>query len=123
MSTGHKIWVIAGGQIPLLSTGKEPGFTSRDVVCILNTGEATKVNIMIYYEDKPPAGPYRIELKEICVRQVRFNDLVDPLPIPLNTIYAAVIESDNPVLVQFTRMDTGHANKALLSTMAFPGDT
>lgn len=123
MSIGHKIWVIAGGQIPLHSNGKEPEYTSRDLVCLLNTGNATKVKLTIYYEDRPPVGPYKIELAAKCVRHIRFNDLVDPLPFPLDTIYAAVVESESPIVVQFTRMDTGEANRATISTMAFPGDT
>jgi hypothetical protein len=119
----HKIWVIAGGHIPLSSTGTEPAFTSRDQLCLLNTNaKPATVNIMIYYENDPPTGPYKIELKENCVRQVRFNDLVDPLPVSLDIPFAAVVESDVPIVVQFTRMDTSQSMLAGFSTMAFAAD-
>jgi len=124
MSIGNKIWVISGGHIPLHSTGEEPAFTSRDVLCLLNTHpHEVRVRLTIYYEDKEPVGPYPIELTKNSVRQVRFNDLVDPFPIPLDTNYAAVVESEHPIFVQFTRIDTSGANMAMFSTMAFPADT
>jgi hypothetical protein len=119
----HKIWVIPGGHIPLLSTGTEPAFTSRDQLSILNSNTTpAKISIMVYYENDPPTGPYKIELKENCVRQIRFNDLVDPLPISLDVHFAAVIESDVPIVVQFTRMDTSQSMLAGFSTMAFAAD-
>jgi hypothetical protein len=123
MKTGHKIWVISGGHIPLLSTGTEPAFTSRDTICVLNINtQQAKLSIMIYYEEDPPAGPYKIELAASCVRHIRFNDLVDPLPLALDKKFAAVIECDLPVVVQFTRMDTSRPQLAGFTTMAYAGD-
>jgi hypothetical protein len=123
MKTGHKTWVITGGHIPLLSTGTEPEFTSRDTICLLNTNkQEAKVSMMIYYEDEPPAGPYKIELAASCVRHIRFNDLVDPLPIALDKKFAAVIECDMDIVVQFTRMDTSQDKLAGFITMAYAGD-
>lgn len=124
MSTGHKTWVIADGHIPLRTTGSEPAFTSRDELCLLNTGAGpAKISIMVYHEAKPPTGPYKIELKEKSVRHMRFNDLVDPLPISLDTDFAAVVTSDAPIVVQFSRMDTSQKMMAGFSTMAFAADS
>jgi hypothetical protein len=53
---------------------------------------------------------------------MRFNDLTDPEPVPRDTSYASVIESDVPIVVQHTRLDSRAAEIALLSTMAFPVD-
>jgi hypothetical protein len=50
---------------------------------------------------------------------VRFNDLEDPEPIPVDTDYASVIESDVPIVVQHTRLDSRQAENALLSTLAY----
>jgi hypothetical protein len=50
---------------------------------------------------------------------LRFNDLNDPEPVPLDTDYASLIESDVPIIVQHTRLDSRHPNIALLSTIAF----
>jgi hypothetical protein len=53
---------------------------------------------------------------------VRFNDLRDPEPIPVATEYSSVIESDVPIVVQHTRLDSRQAENALLSTIAFHQD-
>jgi len=55
-------------------------------------------------------------------RHVRFNNLRDPEPIPRNTDYASVIESDLPIVVQHTRLDSRQAENALITTIAFPAD-
>ncbi len=55
-------------------------------------------------------------------RHVRFNDLVDPQPIPVATDYASVIESDVPIIVQHTRLDSRQAELALISTIAYAVD-
>lgn len=51
---------------------------------------------------------------------MRFNDLRDPEPIPRDTGYAAVIDSDQPIVVQHTRLDSRQPALALLSTVAHP---
>jgi hypothetical protein len=50
---------------------------------------------------------------------LRFNDLKDPEPIPRDTAYSSVFESDVPIVVQHTRLDSRHAEVSLLSTIAY----
>jgi hypothetical protein len=117
---GHAHWAIAGGHIPLASNGREPEFTSHDRICILNTSaEEARVEMMILYADCDPIGPYRLPVAARRVRHVRFNDLIDPLAMPLDTDYSVVVTSSVPVVVQFSRQDTGSAQRALLGTLAF----
>jgi hypothetical protein len=118
---GHKIWAVAEGYIPSYGNGPEPQMTSHETACILNTNnEEAHVIIMIYYSDKDPVGPYRITVDGNRTKHVRINDLTDPAPIPKDTDYAFVVESDVPVVVQHTRLDSRQAENALMSTMAFP---
>jgi hypothetical protein len=53
-------------------------------------------------------------------KHVRFNELQDPEPIPHDTDYASLIESDVPIVVQHTRLDSRQDANALLSTIAYP---
>jgi hypothetical protein len=53
---------------------------------------------------------------------LRFNHFKEPEEIPRDTPYSSVIESDVPIVVQHTRLDSRQPANALLSTMAFPGD-
>jgi hypothetical protein len=118
---GHKTWVIPGGQIPETSIGREPEFTSRDELCVLNTGDRdAHVEVTVYYADRDPVGPYRLTVAARRVRQVRFNDLIDPLAMPLGTVYAAMLRSDVPVVAQFTRVDTRQTALAVCTMLAHP---
>lgn len=122
-SIGRTRWAIAEGYIPSGSHGPEPQMTSHETVCILNAGDAdARVTITIYYADREPAGPYRVTVPARRTRHVRFNDLDDPEPIPRDTDYSSVIESDVPVVVQHTRLDSRQAENALITTMGFPVD-
>jgi hypothetical protein len=117
---GHITWVIPGGRIPICSTGREPDFTSRDELCVLNTGSSSaRLKLHIYYSTRDPVGPYEIAVASKRVLSVRFNDLIDPEAIPLDEHFACVIESDVPVVVQFTRQDTSQPANAIATAMAF----
>ena len=67
------------------------------------------------------AGPYRVHVPPRRSLHVRFNDLDDPEPIPVETVYSAVVVSDAPIVVQHTRLDSRDARVALMSGVAYPG--
>ena len=120
MKIGKKIWAIAEGYIPAWSNGPEPEFTSHEAACILNTNdEDAHIEIMIYFSDKDPAGPYKITVGAQRTKHIRFNSLDDPQPIPKGTDYSSVITSDVPVIVQHTRLDSRQAANALITTIAY----
>lgn len=119
-SMGRKQWAIAEGYIPAYSHGPEPEMISHETVCLLNAGDqAAQVSITVYFADREPVGPYVLQVPARRTRHVRFNDLTDPAPVPLGVDFASVIESDVPIVVQHTRLDSRQAENALLSTIAF----
>lgn len=118
---GQRRWAIAEGYIPSWSNGREPEMTSHETACILNTGDRdARVEITIYFTDRDPAGPYRVTVPARRTSHLRFNQLEDPEPIPRGTPYASVIESDVPIVVQHTRLDSRQAENALITTIAYP---
>jgi hypothetical protein len=120
---GRRRWAIAEGFIPGQSTGPDPEMTSHETACLLNTGDSeAHVEITVFYEDRDAVGPYRVSLPPRRTLHLRFNELEDPEPIPRDVPYASVIESDVPIVVQHTRLDSRQAENALLSTMAYPAD-
>jgi hypothetical protein len=122
MSTpmGKTRWAIAEGYIPEGSTGPEPEMTSHETACILNaTGQDAQVRITLYFQDREPAGPYLLTVPARRTVHLRFNELEDPEPVPRGTDFASVLESDVPVVVQHTRLDSRQAANALLSTVAY----
>lgn len=119
-SFGKKVWVIAEGYIPAESTGKEPEFISHETACILNTSNQTaNVKITLFFTDKDPVGPYKVTVEAQRTKHLRLNELEDPEPVPKGTDYASVLESDVPVVVQHSRLDSRQAENALLSTVAY----
>ncbi|HZX77715.1 sensory rhodopsin transducer [Lysobacter sp.] len=120
---GRTRWAIAEGYIPGWSNGPEPELESHETCCILNAGDKpAQVRIHIYYEDRDPVGPYTLSVPAKRTRHLRFNELKDPESIPKETPFASVIESDVPIVVQHTRLDSRQAENALMSTIAFAQD-
>jgi hypothetical protein len=120
---GRRIWAIAEGYIPPASTGESRELTSHETVCILNANDKpANVEIMIYFADRAPAGPYKFEVAAQRTRHLRFNDFKDPAPVPVNTDFSSTIVSDVPIVVQHTRLDSRQEALALLSTVAFATD-
>ncbi|HVW27467.1 MAG TPA: sensory rhodopsin transducer [Polyangiaceae bacterium] len=120
---GKRNWAIAEGYIPPYSQGSAPEFTSHETACLLNASENdAHVSIFVFFSDREPVGPYRVTVPARRTKHLRFNELVDPEPIPRGTDYSTVIESDVPIVVQHTRLDSRQAANALLSTVAFSAD-
>ena len=120
---GRRRGAIAEGYIPSWSHGPEPQMTSHESACLLNPNdEDAQVAITVFFTDREPAGPYRVTVPARRTRHVRFNQLDDPEPIPKDTDYASVLESDVPIVVQHTRLDSRQAELGLISTMAYPAD-
>lgn len=118
---GKKTWAFAAGHIPLTSTGHEPTFTSHDKIAILNTAtQDAEVTITIFYEDGEPVQDHAVRVKARRVRKIRFNDLIDPLPLPLDKPFGFVVQANVPVVVQFSRMDTGSRSAAGFCVTPFP---
>jgi len=123
MTIGRRTWAIAEGYIPAWSNGPEPEFTSHETACILNAGdEEAHVEITIFFSERDPVGPYRVNVPARRTRHVRFNDLKDPEPIPRGTDYASILHSDVPIVVQHTRLDSRQRANALITTIAFASD-
>ena len=116
MAPGRTRWIIPEGFIPSESLpGAGRPLISHEAACILNAGdEDAAIEIMVYFTDREPVGPYRVTVGARRTLHLRFNELDDPVPVPLDTDYASVISSNVPVVVQHTRLDSRRAEVALL---------
>src|SRR4051794_20666555 len=104
---GARQWVIADGYIPARSTGPEPEMTSHESASMLNTGEVdAHVELVAFFADREPAGPFRVTVPARRTLHVRINELRDPEQIPPATEYALSIVSDVSIVVQHTRLDS-----------------
>jgi hypothetical protein len=121
---GRLRWAIAEGYIPAGSTdGEDRRFRSHETACLLNANEEpAQVRITIYFKDREPVGPYRLSVAPRRTLHLRFDELTDPEPVPKDTDFASVIESDRPIVVQHTRLDSRKEALALMSTTAYAED-
>jgi hypothetical protein len=117
---GRQRWAIAEGYIPSESAFSDRALVSHETACILNAGDRdAHVQITIFFADRDPVGPYRVTVGARRTLHMRFDDLNDPRPVPRDTDYASVFESDVAIVVQHTRLDSRRAEIALLSTVAY----
>ena len=112
---GKRRWAIAEGYIPSGSTGSGRALESHETACLLNAGERdAHVEVTVFFADREPPPPHRVTVPARRTLHLRFNDL----GVPKDTDFASVIESDVPIVVQHTRLDSRQAALALLSTVA-----
>jgi len=117
---GRKRWAIAEGYIPAESSFTDRALISHETACILNAGDRdAHVTLTVFFADREPVGPYRLTVGARRTLHLRFNDLDDPRPVPRDTDFASVFESDVPIILQHTRLDSRHAEVSLLSTIAY----
>ena len=104
MSIGRKEWAIAEGYIPSGSFSEARNLTSHELFCVLNTGDAdAHLEVLLFFSDRDPVGPYRLKVPSRRSVHFRFNDLKDPEPVPFDTPYASLIS------VGRTRRGPAHA--------------
>jgi hypothetical protein len=121
-SIGKKRWAIPEGYIPSESCSTERTLVSHETACILNASDDTaQVAVTVFFADREPVA-YRVTVPARRTLHLRFNDLKDPVPMPLDTDYSSVFESNVPIIVQHTRLDSRRAEIALLSTLAYSQD-
>jgi len=122
---GNTKWMIPDGYIPPKSSG---GLLSHESVCVLNTSDDdASVRFTIYFEDREPleSAPQTVGARR--TRHIRTASIEGAASsagaaekIPLGVPYAIVVESDVPVVVQYSRLDTTQSELALMSVIAHP---
>jgi len=123
-AVGRHRWVIAEGYLPEGGLTGDPRLESHETACILNAGESeAHVALTVFFSDREPAGPFVVTVPPRRTIHLRFNDLRDPERIPRGRDFSSVLESDVPIVVQHTRLDSRRAEIALFSTLAWGDPT
>ncbi|MGY4691365.1 sensory rhodopsin transducer [Salibacterium sp. K-3] len=119
---GGTHWIIPDGFIPPESSGKQ---TSHESICVLNMQETTaNVSITAYFEDREPLKDMHVQVQGERTSHIRTASLEkNGRKVPVNVPYAIEVESDLPVVVQYSRLDSTQPELALMSTMAYPLNT
>ena len=118
---GKLIWCIPDCFYPSVSS---PGhYISHEAICVLNTGkEDAQIKLTLYFEDREPILGFQAVCGAERTNHIRLDKLKsdDGQAIPQDVPYAIMVVSDQPVIVQYSRLDTTQAEMGLMTTMAFP---
>jgi len=116
---GHKQWMIPDMYWPEITS--EGHYVSHEAICVLNAGSTdTEVRIIAYFENQDPICFPAQMCAAKRTNHIRMDELNKTMGIAAGTCYAAIIESDLPVVVQYTRVDTTQMANAMMTTMACP---
>ncbi len=101
-------------------SSKNGEYVSHEAICILNVSDQTAhIKLTLYFEDRPPVKGFTVDVGAERTVHIRTDRLVAPdgSTVPMDTPYAAMVESDVDVAVQYTRVDTTQSELALMTTM------
>mgnify|MGYP003294093000 CR=1 FL=1 len=112
---GKNVWLIADG---FMSDTKKGDLVSHEAICVLNL---SNINITLYFENDEPMRGIHAVCKHERTNHIRLDKVItdDGRKIPKNTPYAVLVESDQPVVVQSSRLDVSQPEYALMTTIAY----
>lgn len=120
MSTmGKTTWLIADGY---MSDTVKGDFVSHEAVCVLNlSGKTVHVDLTLYFEDAAPLRGFHAVCEHERTNHIRLDKLCNDEghTIPRNKPYAILVESDQPIVVQCSRLDVSQPEYALMTTIAY----
>jgi len=94
---------------------------SHEAACLLNaTDDDARIRFTFYFEDREPLGPVELTVQARRTWHVRLDDpdALGGISIPRDVPYAYTVESDVPVVLQHSRLDTS-AGYSLFTTLAY----
>ena len=117
--SGRRRWFVPDAYLPGDSSH---GVESHESACLLNTSSGdAHVRLTFYFEDRDPVGPVDVLLGARRTRHVRLTDPVALLGVelPRDVPFAYAVESDVPIVVQHSRLDTSAGAYTLATTVAY----
>jgi len=119
MVGGKKRWFVPDAFLPAASSR---GVVSHEAACLLNVGEAgAKLRFTFFFEDRAPVGPVELRLAGRRAWHLRLDDpdSIGGVELPRGVPYAYEVESDVPIVLQHSRLDTSAGGYTLFTTMAY----
>ncbi|HEY3051523.1 MAG TPA: sensory rhodopsin transducer [Gaiellaceae bacterium] len=119
-STGGRLrWYVPDAFLPADSSH---GVISHESACLLNTTERdARLRFTFFFQDREPIGPVELKLEARRTWHVGLNDpsALGGLELPLGVPFAYSVESDVPVVLQHSRLDTSADAYTLFTTIAY----
>jgi hypothetical protein len=118
-NAGKLRWFVPDAFLPAESSH---GVESHESACFLNTGnrQAT-VRLTFFFEDRDPVGPVELLVAAQRTWHVRLSDpgSLSGVELPRGVPFAYSAESDVPIVLQHSRLDTSAGAYTLATTVAY----
>ncbi len=116
---GKNTWIIPDGYLNNTVKGE---YVSHECICVINlSGKTAHINMTLYFEDGEPMGGFHAVCENNRANHIRldkqFND--EGNPIPRLRPYAMVLESDQPIVAQYSRLDVSQPEYTLMTTIPY----
>lgn len=116
---GKKTWLIPDCYLNSISMNEN---ISHEAICVINTtSRDAKIDFTLFYEDADAVTGYGASCPAMRTHHIRLDKQVNAegQPIKRDTPYAILVESSEPIVVQYSRLDTSAPEMALMTTIAY----
>ena len=99
---------------------KNGKYSSHETICVVNTYDfPVRVRLTLYFEDRDKVPGYELEIAPERAKHIRMDELMDEASaaIPHDMPYAVLVECEQELPVQYTRVDDARPGIALMTTM------
>lgn len=117
---GKKNWIIPDGFLQSKSSGEQ---ISHEAICVLNLDDQdATIQLTFYFEDRVPMTNFLAVCGAKRTNHIRLDKIKDNEGnlLPKDVPYAITVNSNIPIIVQHSRLDTSQEALALFTTMAYP---
>ena len=115
---GKKTWLIPDCFLDPVSNKQ----ISHEAICVLNTSpEDAEIRLTLFFEDREADTSFSSHCASMRTHHIRMDKLrnANGEPIPRDTPYAVLVESNTPIVCQYSRLDTSAPEMALMTTIAY----
>ena len=117
---GKTTWLIPDHFLHSVSLNDQ---VSHEAICVLNTSDVdAEIKLTLFFENAEPVTAFSAVCPAQRTHHIRMDKLLsaDGQPIPRDVPYATLVESNTPIVVQYSRLDTSAVEMALMTTIAYP---
>ncbi|MGL5955012.1 MAG: sensory rhodopsin transducer [Brevinema sp.] len=112
-----KKWYIPDGFWHTKSNGV---FPSHEAICILNTNQIpVSIFLTLYFEDREKLSDFMIKVLAERTTHIRMDQIKNTYgqTVPQNVPYAIMVECEQAISVQYTRVDTSQSEMSVATTI------
>jgi hypothetical protein len=117
---GMKHWYIPDAYLPSCGLGQK--WEGHESVCILNAGtKDAHITFTLFFADRPPMENIPVLVKARSDFHVGMHkpEHLGGTVVPRDVPYGIVVDSDEPIVVQYSRLDVTQPNFTLMTAIPY----